>query len=111
MNRPLALLTAVLAALLPASGILAQSTGSVSGRVVDETGAVLPYARVTVRLAALGFEKSATTDEAGQFRLELPAGAYEVTAEIDGFSLSRKKVEVGSRPAEVRFTLHPGGFD
>ncbi len=111
MNRPLALLTAVLAALLPASGVLAQSTGSVSGRVVDETGAVLPYARVTVRLAALGFEKSATTDEAGQFRLELPAGAYEVTAEIDGFSLSRKKVEVGSRPAEVRFTLHPGGFD
>ncbi|MCM2255510.1 MAG: TonB-dependent receptor [Vicinamibacteria bacterium] len=101
----------LLLALFPAPDVAANPLGSLAGKVVDETGAVLPNARVTVRREAVGFEQAAVTDGTGQFHVELPAGPYEVTAESDGFSLSRKRIEVGARPAEVRFTLHPGGFD
>jgi hypothetical protein len=66
---------------------LAQApTASVSGKVVDPTGAVIPGATVTVT-APDGKQSSATSDQAGAFHIQsLPAGTYSVSATAQGFS-------------------------
>lgn len=61
----------------------AQATATVSGSVVDETGAVMQGARVTLRGSE---ERAAVTTAAGEFQFrDLPAGAYQASAELDGF--------------------------
>jgi len=66
---------------------LAQVSGSISGTVLDASGASLPGVRVTVRGPALQRESlSSTSNSQGRFRLSpVPAGMYDVTFELDGF--------------------------
>jgi hypothetical protein len=59
--------------------------GKITGLVVDQTGAVIPGAHVFIhanRPVASGvadkIELQATTDAKGAFRLELPAGPYDI---------------------------------
>ena len=71
------------------------STGTISGNVIDESGAVLPGAMVS----ALGSTLASTvTDERGQFTLkQLPAGDYLLRAHMLGFAASKGDViRVGS---------------
>ncbi|HUG44344.1 MAG TPA: carboxypeptidase-like regulatory domain-containing protein, partial [Acidobacteriota bacterium] len=44
--------------------------GTIAGRVVDETGAVLPGAEVTISDVARGTSWTVITDESGNFRRE-----------------------------------------
>jgi hypothetical protein len=68
---------------LPAMG---QTTATVSGRLVDATGGVLPGVTVTARRLDTGFVRSVTTDEIGRYVLStLPPGEYELRAERTGF--------------------------
>jgi hypothetical protein len=68
---------------LPAMG---QTTATVSGRLVDATGGVLPGVSVTARRLDTGFVRSVTTDEIGRYVLStLPPGEYELRAERTGF--------------------------
>jgi len=61
-------------------------TGSVSGRVLDPSGAVVPHAIVVVR-SARGDVASTTTDAAGRFTVpHLAAGKAELTVEGSGFT-------------------------
>jgi hypothetical protein len=75
------------AALLCPQTAAAQSTsGNLTGKVVDETFAVVPDVKITVMSVTTGFERHATTDSNGQFALiQLPAGLYVLTAEMPGF--------------------------
>ena len=69
----------------------AQGAGAtISGRVTDQTGAVIPQA--TVRMTGpRGNKTSATTDHEGTFRIRgLLPGFYTVTAEAKGFATYRK---------------------
>ena len=61
-------------------------TGFLSGRVSDQSGAVVPGASVVVQNLATGVEQSATTNHAGiyQFPALMP-GTYSVTASLKGF--------------------------
>jgi hypothetical protein len=75
-------------ALVLLSGLaLAQSsTGTLSGKVTDQTGAVIPQATVTVS-AAGGKHATATTDQLGGYQIQaLPAGSYSVAATAKGFA-------------------------
>ena len=54
---------AVLTVLLTMTAAWAQSTAQLSGRVSDESGAVLPGATVTATQTATGFVRSDVTDE------------------------------------------------
>jgi hypothetical protein len=64
----------------------AQVTATISGRVEDSTGAALDGAIVTVKSLESGATRTATTDEAGNYRvLSLPVGVQEVRAEKPGF--------------------------
>jgi hypothetical protein len=64
----------------------AQVTGSLSGRVLDSSGAGIPQASVTITEVDTGQVRSLTSDERGTYRaLALPVGRYEVKAEQAGF--------------------------
>src|SRR5437899_3250377 len=87
---------AALVLLACASAFAQQTTGSVTGRVVDQQGAAVPGASVTAKSPTTGFSRTETSDTEGLYRLNaLPVGIYEVTAELQGFqTISKKDVEV-----------------
>src|SRR5262249_22436423 len=87
----------VLAWARPAGHAFAQGTnGALQGKVTDAQGLVLSGVTITVRNAATGFQRSATSESTGGYRLAgLPVGAYEVRVEQPGFSPETiDKVEV-----------------
>ncbi len=80
-----------------ASAALAQqSSGAISGRVLDSQGAAIAGATVTARNPETGLVRTGTTDSAGMYRLAaLPVGVYEVRIARAGFdTISRKDVDV-----------------
>jgi hypothetical protein len=65
---------------------LAQDTGRIDGAVTDQTGAVIPNAKVTIENPARGFTRVLKSDSAGYFSVSaIPIGNYVVTAEATGF--------------------------
>jgi Fe(3+) dicitrate transport protein len=85
---------------------------SVSGHVIDDAGAAVRGAIVTVRRSAAGIEKTATTDDAGAFSFDgLVAGRYDVSTVAEGFSVATRAVELSPGEASVvEFALRPGSF-
>lgn len=72
---------------LMASPLMAQNTtGSITGRLTDTSGAVVPGAKVTVENTGTGEKRMLTSDGSGGFTatLLLPGG-YSVTSELEGF--------------------------
>jgi outer membrane receptor protein involved in Fe transport len=106
-----AALVAATFALPPAESV--EITGSVSGTVKDESGAVLPGVTVTVhggRLPAEG--QSVTSSPSGDYRVPLlPPGTYSVEAKLPSFATQvRKSVEVAlDADTRVDFVLRPSG--
>ncbi|HEX7175090.1 MAG TPA: TonB-dependent receptor [Pyrinomonadaceae bacterium] len=91
MPPTLARLAAVCALLaLVSLSALAQSqatTGNIEGRVLDPQGAVVPGATVTATNKETGLERTATTDDEGNYRvILLPPGVYNVRAAATNFS-------------------------
>jgi hypothetical protein len=81
--RAFLLITLVTLKSLPAS---AQTTATLSGRIVDETAGVIAGASVSIRQAGTGFERSTTTDAQGRYVFaSLPPGSYTMRAELIGF--------------------------
>jgi hypothetical protein len=77
----------------------AQATGRVSGRVVDQTGAVLPG--VTIDLVVDSRELTTTTDDAGNYGFaDVPAGSAELTYRLLNFTVHRSPARsiASSRP-------------
>ena len=62
------------------------STAQLSGRVTDESGAVLPGATLTVTQTDTGFTRSDVTDSNGSYVLSnLPPGPYRLEVSLQGF--------------------------
>src|SRR5271166_3927276 len=62
------------------------STGSLSGRVTDQSGAVLPGASVVVQNLATGVKLTAKTNRSGLYRFpSVMPGSYTITADREGF--------------------------
>jgi hypothetical protein len=75
----------LLAAALAAPARAQTLTGSISGVVKDEQGSVLPG--VTVTLTGKQGTRTQVTDTAGMYRFSaLEVGAYQVAAELSGFT-------------------------
>ncbi|CDM66767.1 TonB-dependent receptor [Pyrinomonas methylaliphatogenes] len=87
------------------------STGSLSGAVVDQAGAVVAGATVTVRNNETGAEYTAQTADNGTFIVpSLPVGTYTVTVTMQGFKqaiLQDVKIDVG-KVSSVNVSLEPG---
>ena len=70
-------------------------TGTVSGRVTDQSGTVLPRAVVVVRNLDTSVEKSTETSDSGFYRLGAPPpGPYSVSVSQNGFRNVRALVQV-----------------
>jgi hypothetical protein len=81
-----------------------QPVGRVKGQVVDLIGAVVANARVVFANAEVN--RTAVSNQDGDFEIELPAGEYRVTVAPNGFyyPFERKKLKV--RAARVKkFTV------
>lgn len=77
--------------------VFAQNTASLSGRVLDSTGAVLPGAKVTLRGSTINGGRETATNADGTYGIEaLPAGSYVVSAELAGFAPSSVSVTLGT---------------
>ncbi|HET6220122.1 MAG TPA: carboxypeptidase-like regulatory domain-containing protein [Acidobacteriaceae bacterium] len=65
----------------------AQSTATLSGRVTDPSGAVVPQARVTVVGLATGVNRVSTSDPEGNYTVpSLQPGNYSVSVQATGFA-------------------------
>ena len=87
------------------------SLASLRGRVIDQSGAVLPGASVTVRQTDTDTTRTGLTNGVGQFYLpSLPAGTYEMTVEMQGFTTSKRTLilHVGEQ-ANAELTLFVAG--
>ena len=79
---------AVWLAAVPAAAVAQETVNqaSISGRVVDPQGAVVPGAVVTARNTDTNLAAETTTDQAGRFRFPyLRVGPYEITVRLAGF--------------------------
>jgi len=87
--------------------------GVIDGRVYDEQKAGMPGATVTAKNTATGLTRSVLSGPEGTFRLQsLPAGTYDLTAEIQGFARQLRQgvvVEVGSATT-IDFTMKIGSL-
>ncbi len=70
-----------------------KTTGGLTGRVTDDTGAALPGVSVEIRGSTLiGGARTLVTDKAGRFRLpEVPPGSYDVVVSLQGFQTVRRE--------------------
>jgi hypothetical protein len=98
---------------LAATGVLAQTanTGTITGVVKDQTGAVVPGATVTATNVATNVSRSATTSGEGVYEIsQLVPGAYRVEVESPNFAktitenvtvsvLSRITIDAELKPA------------
>src|SRR5438876_8051129 len=70
--------------------LLSQSqirTGLIQGVVMDESGGVLPGAKVALVHTDTGLRRELTSDDGGRFTAPLmPLGAYQITVEAAGFA-------------------------
>jgi len=100
---------AAIVLLLSCASAFAQATsGTITGRVVDQQGAAVPGVTVTAKSTTTGFTRSEVSDSEGVYRLSaLPIGIYEVNAELQGFTtVSKKDVEVNvAQTQAVDFAL------
>jgi putative hemolysin len=83
--RPWLFVVALLIACV-SSSTAQQITGSITGSVKDDTGAVVPNADVKATNVATGFTREAKTESDGTYNIQyLPVGGYTVTVESPGF--------------------------
>src|SRR5262245_52941991 len=78
------------------SAFAQQTSGNVTGRILEPQGAALPGVTVSARSGSTGFTRTEVSDAEGIYRLNaLPVGKYDVTAELSGFTtISKKDVDV-----------------
>jgi outer membrane receptor protein involved in Fe transport len=100
---------AALASLIVPPPLGAQTvTGTIDGRVSDESRAAVPGASITAKSGATGLTRTGTVSTAGTYRLaSLPAGRYDVSAQLTGFAtqvIKDVEVLVGSETT-VDFTM------
>jgi hypothetical protein len=86
--------------------VLAEGGGaSVTGHVVDATGGMVSGALVVGRGLEEGASATAISDSEGSFRLDVPAGALELTAQAEAYSRMIRRVEAPVR--DVTLVLAP----
>src|ERR1700743_3580081 len=81
-----------------ATWVRAQETlnnASISGRVIDPTGAAVPRIPVTAFETATNRNYTSQTAAQGRFRLPfLPIGQYRISAQAPGFSTAAREIEL-----------------
>src|SRR5271169_4698621 len=108
--------------LLAAASLAAQTfRGTILGSVTDAQGAVVAGAKVTVKNAGTGLERSTESSADGSYALpELPIGTYSVTVVQTGFQTfittgvvvdvsTQRRVDAAMKPGEVATKVEVSG--
>jgi len=66
-------------------------TATITGTVTDASGGVLQGAKITITNEATNVKQETTTNNAGVYNLNLPAGSYTVVAEMASFTTQTKR--------------------
>jgi len=106
-QKPIALLTFVLLLFCASTLLNAQTTGKISGKVLDaETGEALPGANVQLVGTSIG---AAASLEGDYFILNVPPGTYNIRAQFMGYRTSEiRGLQVSvNRTANANFNLSP----
>ena len=99
LQKSLLLLIVCYCALLLPRVVAAQTgnSSSISGTVLDPSGAVVAKANVTIHDPVSGYERSSTTDKFGNFNFpNVPLNPYHMTVTAKGFAPYVQDVEVRS---------------
>ena len=86
---------------------------TISGRITDQNGAVIPGATVTATLSATKIERAVVTDGDGRYKLiQLPPGIYSVRAAFTNFAMEEKTdlTTIAGQNVQIGFTLKPAGI-
>ena len=105
----IAALTVALVELTSAQG----TSGSLTGQVVDPSGAAIPGVTVTVTNPATGDSRVTVTTETGTYRVTaLPVGTYTLSYQLEGFKTTTRPgiLVEASVPRAVNVTLELGGI-
>jgi len=91
--------------LAPGANAQSRSYTSVSGTVVDPSGAVVPGATVEIRNPVSQFERSVTTDASGAFSIQnIPFNPYHMTVSGSGFAPYAQDLDLRS-PVPVNLKI------
>src|SRR5277367_662117 len=114
--------TILVFALLASVSLTAQTfRGTILGTVTDPSGAVVAGAKVTVKNAGTGLERSTGTSADGSYALpELPIGTYSVTVTQAGFQTfvatgvtvdvaTERRVDAGMKAGQVSTKVEVAG--
>ncbi|MBL8206804.1 MAG: TonB-dependent receptor [Blastocatellia bacterium] len=67
-------------------------TGTLSGTITDQTGAIIPNAQVTAKNLETSVSRTVTTNGEGFYNMPfLPLGTYDVTVDVKGFQKTVKQ--------------------
>src|SRR6185295_1544874 len=89
------------------SGALAGKQGQIVGRVVDQSGAAIPGATVTVEGG--GQRQAVVTDANGTYSFSgLPSGPLVVSGQLEGFVTVHQSVNFDQRSREITMALPVG---
>src|SRR5688572_22268858 len=100
------LLTAVFIVTATRPSIAQGRSASLTGTIVDPSGAVIANASVTVRRDAAGYVRQLASDAQGRFELaDLPPGEYAITVTSTGFTVATERVPLrAGQTQRVQFT-------
>jgi hypothetical protein len=103
-NKAIPLFTLLLA--LAAASLLAQSAGSVRGKILDPNGKPLAGVAVQLRNDITGFKQtSITANDGGFFFANVPYNPYEILVDVQGFQTEHIPVDIHS-PVPVQQTVN-----
>ncbi|MFN0110748.1 MAG: TonB-dependent receptor [Blastocatellia bacterium] len=92
--------------------ISAQTSGVVSGKVIDASGAAIAEAKVILKNVATQIEQTAITDASGRYQLNnVTVGIYRLRIEKHGFAAATRSLTVAEagEKIESNFDLAAGG--
>ena len=87
--------------LLFASSFASVQAAGIRGRVSDENGAPLAYTTIFVKQTGSG----TTTNENGNYEINLPPGSYEIVYQFVGYETVVKQIEITTGYVEVNVVL------
>jgi hypothetical protein len=85
---------------------------TITGRVVDQNGAIIPGATIEAVLIKTGATRTTVTDDEGRYRvIQLEPGVYTLRASSTGFAtLEKKELSfIAGKNVQLDFTLVPQG--